>query len=173
MPAARTYEPIQTYTVTGSPLLGTTGVTFSSIPQTYTDLIVVQNIYTTSLPAIVCMRVGNGSIDTGSNYSYTNLSGGSGSASSGRGANISLWISVLAHTGSGGGMYRSQIMNYSNTTTNKTTLARYDNRAYGATETLAQLWRNTAAINTVQCFLDRAEYYGVGSTFTLYGIKAA
>jgi hypothetical protein len=172
MPTA-TYDKIATYTVTGSPLLGTTGVTFSVISQTYTDLMVVQDISTTVSPAIVCMRVGNGSIDTGSNYSQTSLSGTGSAANSQRFTNQSLMFSVLAHTGTGRGVYRTQINNYSNTTTYKTALARYDNVPYGATEAVVQLWRNTAAINTVQCFLDRAEFYSIGSTFTLYGIKAA
>jgi hypothetical protein len=173
MPAARTYEPIQTYTVTGSPLLGTTGVTFSSIPQTYTDLIVVQNIFTTSLPAVPIMRVGNGSVDAGTNYSSTSMSGSGGSAATGRNTNQTAWGSILAHTGTGGGMYRSQVMNYSNTTTYKTVMARYDNKSYGGIDALVQRWGSTAAINTIQVLLDRAEYYGVGCTFTLYGIKAA
>lgn len=168
-----TYDKIASYTVTGSPLSGTTGVTFNTIPQTYTDLVVVQNVFLTVNPAIVCMRVGNGSVDTGSNYSYTNFSANGSSASSGRGSNITLWISVLAHTGTGVGLYRTDIMNYSNTTTNKTAMARYDNNPYGATDSITQLWRSTSAINTIQCFLDRAEFYGIGSTFNLYGIKAA
>lgn len=171
MPA--TYEPIATYTVTGSPLLGTTGVTFNSIPQTYTDLVVIQTVSTTSLPAIVCMRVGNGSVDTGANYSYTSLSGNGSVASSTNQSNITLWISVLAHTGTTVGMYRTNIMNYSDTAATKLALARYDNNVYGGVEVIVQPWRSNSAINTVQCFLDRAEYYAIGSTFTLYGIKAA
>jgi hypothetical protein len=172
MPA--TYEKIASYTVTGSPLSGTTGVTFSSIPQTYTDLVLVQNIFLTNLPAIVVIRVGSSnSIDTGANYSYTALSANGSSASSSNLQNGTAWGSVLAHTGTGVGLYRTELMNYSNTVTNKSALSRYDNRGYGATEEIAQLWRNTTAINIVHCLLDRAEFYAVGSTFNLYGIKAA
>jgi hypothetical protein len=171
MPA--TYEAISTYTVTGSPLAGETGVTFTSIPQTYTDLYVVQNISTTSLPAIVLMRVGTGSIDTATNYSQTSMSANGSTASSALLSNATTWASVLAHTGTTRGMYRSQIMNYSNTTTFKTCVARYDNNAYGGIDQVTQMWRVTTAINTVRCVLDRAEFYSIGSTFTLYGIKAA
>ena len=63
-------------------------------------------------------------------------------------------------------------MNYANTTTNKTVLLRNNNTAFG-TEAQVGLWRSTSAINTIKLYLDRAEYYVVGSTFTLYGIKAA
>jgi len=167
-----TYEPIATYTVTGSNLSGTTGVTFSSIPSTYTDLILVQN-FTLTAPAIVCLRVGAGSIDSGTNYSQTSLSGNGSSASSARTSSANLWRSDLAHGTSGVGTYISQLMSYQNTTTNKTTIQRYNNVPYGALEAVVGLWRSTSAINTVQCFLDRAEFYVVGSTFTLYGVKSA
>jgi hypothetical protein len=170
MPA--TYEPISTYTVTGSNLLGTTGVTFSSINSAYTDLIIVQNASLTGA-AIACIRVGNGSVDTGNNYSQTAISGNGTSASSGRTSNANVWRTDLAHMTSGWGVYITQIMNYSNTTTNKTCIQRYNNVPYGALEAITGLWRSTSAINTIQLFLDRAESYLVGSTFTLYGIKSA
>jgi hypothetical protein len=172
MPAGSTYTPIATYTVTGSNLLGTTGVTFSSIPSTYTDLVIVQNVSLTGA-AISQIRVGNGSVDTGSNYSQTALSGNGSSASSARASNQSSWRSELAHMTAGFGTYISNIQNYSNTTTFKTAIQRYNNVPYGATEAIVALWRSTSAINTIQLYLDRAESYLVGSTFTLYGILSA
>jgi len=171
MSKTATYALIDSYTVTGSNLLGTTGVTFTSIPSTYTDLILVQDISLTA-PAIVCIRVGNGSIDTGSNYSQTALSGNGSAASSSRTTSQTIWRSDLAHSTTGKGLYTSHIMDYSNATTNKTTIQRYNNVTYGALEAIVGLWRSTSAINTIQCLLDRAEYYSVGSTFKLYGIQA-
>jgi hypothetical protein len=166
-----TYTPIATYTVTGSNLLGTTGVTFSGIPQNYTDLIIVQNTSLTGA-AIGLIRVGNASVDTGSNYSQTALSGNGAAASSGRVTNTTVWRTDLAHMTTGWGVYITNIMNYSNTTTNKTCIQRYNNVPYGALEAIVGLWRSTNAINTIQLYLDRAESYLVGSTFTLYGISA-
>ena len=60
---ASTYEKIASYTLTST----STGVTFSSIPATYTDLNLVLNIKgsTDSIPAI---RLNS---DTAYNYSYT------------------------------------------------------------------------------------------------------
>ena len=172
MPLPSTMTPIATYTVTGSNLLGTTGVTFTSIPSTYTDLIIVQQTKTTAA-AIGRINFGNGSIDTGTNYSVTYLGGNGTSASSGRNANIDGIYTRLAHNTTDWGDYTTHIQNYSNTTTYKTCLNRFNNVTYGATEAIVGLWRSTSAINTVRCLLDRAEYFVVGSTFTLYGIKAA
>jgi hypothetical protein len=62
-----------------------------------------------------------------------------------------------------------QIMNYSNSTTNKSAL----NRGGGAgtnVEAYAGLWRNTAAITSVTVLTTN---FAAGSTFTLYGVKSA
>jgi hypothetical protein len=62
-------------------------------------------------------------------------------------------------------------MNYSNTTTYKTILSRSNNSAIG-TDAVVGLWRSTAAINTIK-ILPANNAFEVGSSFTLYGIKAA
>jgi hypothetical protein len=62
------------------------------------------------------------------------------------------------------------VMNYSNATTYKTFLAR-GNIAAGGTEAVVGLWRNTAAITSLE-LLPTASTFATGSTFTLYGIKA-
>jgi hypothetical protein len=45
------------------------------------------------------------------------------------------------------------------------------NIASGGTEAVVGLWRNTAAITDIQLFA-AASTFAIGSTFTLYGIKA-
>ena len=72
--ATNTYVPIETK-ILGS---NTHSVTFSNIPQTYTDLILVFNGSITVYNYIQ-VQVGNGSIDTGANYSGT-IVGGNGSS---------------------------------------------------------------------------------------------
>lgn len=167
MPA--TYEPIATYTVTGSNLLGTTGVTFSSIPQTYTDLVLV---YTGSLTASSISQVQvNG--NTALAYSTTVIGGnGTSSASTRLSGAAQSWLSAYAHQNGTQGNIIINFFNYSNTTTNKTMSFRTNNAAVG-TDLGINLVRNTAAITSIKVYLDRAEYYVIGSTFTLYGIKAA
>ena len=68
-------------------------------------------------------------------------------------------------------MFIAQFMNYANTTTYKTVIGRANNAGYGA-DTSVGVWRNTAAISTITLTALTANFAS-GSTFTLYGIKAA
>ena len=119
------------------------------------------------------MQLGNGSADTGSNYSTTILDGNGSSAASARYTNDTVGIRADYYATGGGNKKTSifQIQNYANTTTYKTVLVR---SALPATEVVAGvgLWRSTSAINVIK-FTCTAGYYESGSTFTLYGILAA
>ena len=168
MAAGLTYELIETTTL-GS---DAPSVTFSSIPGTYTDLAVVFNggldvfdfIYT---------QVGNGSIDTGANYSGTIILGDGSSAASSRHSSGTYlqtlgWAIGILNDANG----LLHFMNYSNTTTYKTILNRTNSPAYG-TSAYVGLWRSTSAINTIRFTGVNSRNITAGSTFTLYGIKAA
>jgi hypothetical protein len=110
--------------------------------------------------------------DTGTNYSYTYLSGDGSSATSGRYATQNFipinWISPSTTITTA---TLTNINNYSNTTTYKTVLTRSNNANTG-TDAIVSLWRNTAAITTILLFSSSGNILS-GSTFTLYGIKAA
>jgi hypothetical protein len=165
-----TYEPIATTTATGSP----TSITFSSIPSTYTDLVLVANIQHSSNSGDQ-MRLGNGSLDTGSNYSNTKIYGTSSSNGSTRGSNASsIDIAAVAISAPNSGYFAPliiNIQNYANTSTNKTVIARY-NDAGGELNATVGLWRSTSAIDTVSLFPGGGISYNNGCVFTLYGIKA-
>jgi hypothetical protein len=62
------------------------------------------------------------------------------------------------------------IMNYSNTNTYKTILQR--SQSEQTTQALVGLWRNTSAITSINLFMGSGNIQS-GSTFSLYGIKAA
>ena len=165
MPA--TYEPISTQTL-GS---AQASVTFSSIPATYTDLVLVYeagnsgNIYDGTFARF--------NSDTGSNYSWTYLLGNASSATTGRESSVTR--TGAGASGSSRGMSILNIMNYSNTTTYKTILNRRsvtDASGYSLGAEVG-LWRSTAAISTVLLFVQSGTNFDAGSTFTLYGIKAA
>jgi hypothetical protein len=68
------------------------------------------------------------------------------------------------------GTRRIQIMNYSNTTTNKTGLVRAD-RAGGGVDAMTGLWRSNAAITSIKVTHDTAQF-AAGTTFSLYGVAA-
>jgi hypothetical protein len=172
MAAGATYEPITSTTLTTP----TSTLTFSSISGAYTDLVLIMNAGQTS-PSInsTRVRVGNGSVDTGSNYSQTVLAGNGTSAISTRQSSISyIDLDYYAAPGISGDLniIIASFMNYSNTTTNKTILHRAG-KATNGTDAIVSLWRSTAAINTIQLFTATSNTWTTGSTFTLYGIAAA
>jgi hypothetical protein len=165
-----TYESIATTTL-GS---AAATVTFSTISGAYTDLVLVTNLKTTTTSQEVTVKINN---DTGSNYSLTNLRGDGSTAASLRRSsqtvgNISKEISPNTAFEF---VSISTFMNYSNATTYKTWLSR-NNRASASnapgTEALVGLWRSTSAITELVIGLTGGNF-DTGSTFTLYGIKAA
>ena len=171
---ASTYEPIATYTVPSA----AASYTFSSIPSTYTDLVLVVNAGFSNSGGDNQFELRfNG--DSGSNYSVTSLSGDGSSASSARQSNntyIEMYQRISRNSLTSNVIIN--IQNYANTTTYKTVLGRTnapDGSSYGSgVGASVNLWRSTAAINSIVL----GNLYGsntmlTGSTFTLYGIKAA
>jgi hypothetical protein len=163
--ATTTYEPIATITASGSQ----SEVLFTSIPQTYTDLVVVIQATESGADGLD-MRVGNGSIDTGNNYSFTILRGSGSAASSYRVSNYNA--AQVGLVNSTIGTIVVNIQNYSNTNTYKTILTRCSNTNWtnNQTYTSVNLWRSTSAINQINFKNGSIANHGAGSTFTLYGI---
>jgi hypothetical protein len=161
MPAGSTYTPIATTTL-GS---ATASYTFSSIPSTYTDLVLV--VYTKSASTDNLAIQVNG--DTGTNYSNTYMSGNGTTAISGR--NTSVSQAYITGTGTSFGTSVINFQNYSNTTTYKTFIGRGSWTDYQVRASSA-LWRSTSAISSVTV-LCTGDNFQIGSTFTLYGITAA
>ena len=161
-----------TYTLISSNTLGSavSSVTFSSIPGTYTDLVLVMTSDPTSGIPEISVRV-NG--DTASNYSSTVLTGSGSVVSSTR--QTSSTSSRIGYNAVSGGTNAQNaivnIMDYSNTTTYKTILSRGNNVNYGTDATIG-LWRSVAAITSVTVLLASSTFIA-GSTFKLYGIEAA
>ena len=159
-----------TYTLIASNTLSsvTTDITFSSIPATYTDLVIVANYKASGGGKYVSMRL-NG--DTGTNYSRTELLGNGTSASSQRlsNENYAYLTSIYAPVGEWA-TFLINLNDYSNTTTFKTILTRGNNTSTG-TGANVNLWRSTAAVNTI-LLTALSSGYDIGSTFKLYGIEA-
>jgi hypothetical protein len=165
---ANTYEPIATNTL-GS---ASASVTFSSIAGTYTDLVLVSVPIVTAATTFA-VRFNS---DTASNYSATILTGDGTNVASTRVSNqteIRISYAATARTTNTSNII-TQIQNYSNATTYKTLLSR-DNAASEGTGAIVGLWRATpAAITSITIIpLSGGSIINTGSTFTLYGIKAA
>jgi hypothetical protein len=63
-------------------------------------------------------------------------------------------------------------MSYANTTTNKTIITRSNNAGAGVCAAVC-MERKTGAITSITIDMVGTGTYSIGSTFTLYGIKAA
>lgn len=157
-----TYTPIASITLASAQ----SSVTFNGIPQTYTDLVYV--IYNKSGGINSSIRF-NG--DGGSNYSLTQLYGNGSAAASLRSSNVTYGIGgVIGNDATVVG----HIMNYSNTTTNKTLLGRGGAASDTYLDACVTLWRSTSAITSVTFYQNSgALNWASGSTFNLYGVANA
>jgi hypothetical protein len=161
-----TYEKIFSTTLTST----TSSYTFSSIPNTYTDLVIVASVRKSGENGEAMFVTFNG--DNGSNYSYTwltNLGAYSYRVTS------DLRIQVYSQT-TASSTFNANILNvnnYGNSTTYKTLLGR-DSTGSLNTSFIAGLWRNTNAITSITLTPDfyLSPTWQIGSSFALYGIKA-
>jgi hypothetical protein len=158
---AITYEPIATATASGS----ASSVSFSSISSAYTDLVIVCSYKLASTGQTLNLQFNS---DTSTNYSNTTLYGDGSSAASSRTTSANYLFA--AYYGSDQSNAIVNVMNYANTTTYKSVVSRDNTNTYVLTR--AGLWRSTAAISTVTLTSSSGNITS-GSTFTLYGIKAA
>ncbi len=107
-----TYTPIASQTLTGS----VSSITFSNIPQNFTDLVIVSSFLCSTADYGITYQFNS---DTGANYSSTYLGGSGSSASSGRTTNYNFNNASLLIGGSTTERMLTiiNIMNYSNSTT--------------------------------------------------------
>ena len=168
MAAGSTYTPIATYSLSSAQ----SAVTFSSIPSTYTDLLLSYGVKTSTATDVLCRF----NSDTGTNYSQSVLSGNGTAASAGRSSNQSrILLDSLGYPNNPApNVCNVSFMNYSNTTTFKTCLIRAGNPASEGVDAIVGLWRSTSAISTIDIVtLSGGTTFVAGSIFTLYGIQAA
>jgi hypothetical protein len=138
-------------------------VTFSSIPATYKDLIVVYSGSNTTGLAGLRIRL-NG--DSTSIYSTVNMNGESSGATSSAQTETSANIGVSS-TGQSNTII--QIMDYSATDKHKTILGRGNTLSTSFVRASAGRWANTNAVNTVQVST-YAYDFNSGTTISLYGV---
>ena len=129
--AGATYVPLMTSTLASA----VASVTLSSIPSTYTDLVVVYNGNVRSNSAIYIEYNG----DTATNYSMTRLYGNGSTATSTRSASVNL--AFLGDITTSNNTVTTQIQNYSNTNTYETAIARSSDASTAVSAAVA-LWRN-------------------------------
>jgi len=157
-----TYTPLATVTLGSSAAL----VTFSSIPATYRDLIlVVEGATATSGRPVMRFNA-----DTGSNYTSVMMAGGSSPYSATTSTTFIDPIPDYSVTGKFSAIW--QVMDYSATDKHKTVLVRLNQHAGGVVHATAGRWANTNAITTVAILTNNGANYSSGTTFNLYGVIA-
>jgi hypothetical protein len=159
--ATNTYVALDKVTVATA----TPSVTFTSIPQTYTDLVLVMSGTASGTSDIYVYF----NADTASNYSRTYLYGDGSAANSGRQSFSSfLWAYAVGSNQNNGIL---NIQNYSNATTYKTAISRW-NISSNYTGANVGLWRSTTAISSMTVGITGGLNLSSGTTFSLYGIKS-
>ena len=161
---AGTYQPIATYTANGSQ----NTITFSSLGS-YTDIYLVANISDASGSGYFALRFSG---DTTSTYSATFMYGnGSTGSFTASGTYLNLG-SNLTGDNNRRMLMKCNLLNGSNSTTNKTVIFRSDD---GNDRTLlgVGLWRSTSPITSITFFVIYGQNFNSTSTVSIYGIQGA
>ena len=159
-----TYVPIASQTLTST----ATEIVFSSIPQNYTDLILVCNVQVSSATDDLNIQFNGDTSSSG--YSHTQLFSNGSSTYSTRNSNSNKFrIADYMPDSTFSGVVITSIMNYSNGTTYKTAISRWG-EGYNATGANVGLWRNTSPITSIRLTEGSGLSFKVNSTFTLYGV---
>jgi hypothetical protein len=171
MAAGATYEPIATQTLASA----AASITFSSIAASWTDLRVVWTGQTTSTTSAALLLLSLNGVTSGSLYSGTSVAGyGSGTLSSSFVNNNYISPNYVTGTiDTNQNMATFDIFSYTGSTY-KTILcsAASDFNGSGTVISTVGLFRSTSTITSLS-LLPNTNTFAIGTTATLYGIKAA
>lgn len=167
MAAGATYElAAPTQTTSGN----AAAVTFSSVSGAFTDLVLVAT-FSTSASENLLIQFNN---DTGNNYQGATYSS-STNILAGNKYNTQSYMNPGWYTWPGSGTIQGfvilNIMSYANTSVFKSVIGRSGSN--NGAEHTCNIWKSTAAITTIKCYPSGTATFVNGSTFALYGIKAA
>jgi hypothetical protein len=167
---AATYTPIASITLGAS----ASDITFTSIPQTYTDLILICSVQNSAGSSMTLQF----NSDTGANYSTIGIQG-NGTVVQTRSllTRNQLYVMEREQIAIAANTFSTSIinvMNYSKTTTFKPTVSRSGTMSgsFQGSDCETGRWASTAAINAIRLFPIDAGSFTTGSTFNLYGILA-
>lgn len=168
------FESISTTTVGAG---GTSSVTFSSIPATYTHLQIRIILRSTSSGSGSEGGYLNFNSDTGSNYTYHRVYGDGASASSGGAASqTNAFVFDYARSGADGSGFMVaviDILDYDDGNKYKTvrSLTGRDANGSGRVGLYSSVWRSASAITSIT-LAPEANNFAQYSSFALYGVNA-
>lgn len=171
-----------TYTLISSNVLSATtaSITFSSIPQTYTDLVLRMSYRTDAAGLFGSNPAIRFNSDSAANYSYTFLEGNGSAASSTRESSINaLYMQSSDSAGNTANTFTSNevyIPNYTGTANKPISQFKVGEQNATAAEmhAFASLYRGSSAISTILIAAASnmvSNNFVSGSSFYLYGIK--
>jgi hypothetical protein len=157
---------------------GLTAFSFSSIPQTYTDLLVIVSARVTSAWDIQAFQpngIGSGYAGTYFETSGFGVTGGTGTSE------IAFRAGYIPGSDASGLQYSNDeyhFMNYTSTSHNKTLLTNarrgfYSTATFGQVQFKIGYLASTSAITSMTCGTANGGTYATGTNIRLYGIKAA
>ena len=152
-----TYVALATTTLSG----GETEVTFSSIPATYRDLVLVIAGSSSTASGLEA-KINGSTSDMSTVYMYGDGSSAASASATG--------VAVIGQIDSSGGVSTTHFLDYSATDKHKTFLTR-GSRAAGIVIAYANRWAQTTAINSVAMTM-QAGSLNSGTVISLYGIEA-
>ncbi len=164
----------------------TASITFSSIPSTFTTLRLIgraRSDYTVSRADEILMRVGNSTVDTGTNYDYftrTSRSDGADLEESSQASNhIAIAGSIIPAEMTGFeagemGIVTVDIYQYADTSFYKPCVSSYFGSTQGDANRIGAgwgggVWKSSSAIDIITLYPENSNFVA-GSEFTLIGI---
>ena len=166
-----------TYTLISSNVLTSSAasVTFSSIPATYTDLVVRASIRSDRSAVEDWLFIKFNGLTT--NRSYTRLTGSGSAAASGRSTTGIVLGEINAATATANTFSNQEIYIPSYTASQNKPMSgigmQEDNAAAAYMMASAGLWSNTSAITEINLYPETGPNFVSGSSFYLYGISNA
>jgi hypothetical protein len=156
--ATPTYDLLASTTLTSS----ASSVTFSSIDQSYGDLIVVVEVNTGAGVGIVNFKFNN---DAVTEVEWVSMEGDGSSATSGAFGGVTHFQGII--TNSNTALHTLQLADYS--ATDKHTSGLYRGNSSLVTRASALRWLSTSAVTRLDV-ASGTNQFQTGSTFNLYGV---
>ena len=170
VPSLNSYESIMSASGTGSS--GT--ITFTSIPGTYKHLQVRFFADLDTADRVLRMRI-NGVSSTGTYAKHGVEGNGSTASAYGVDSTSATWLDVgyVVSAGHNPAVAIIDILDYANTSKNKTTrtLAGNDQNGAGLVGLYSGLYMSTSAITSIEFTINGSGNFSTPSSFALYGIK--
>lgn len=163
-----TYNLIQEITVSGSV---TTSVSFTSIPATYDDLVVVCR-GKSALDEATGMRFNS---DSGTNYSRA-ISGANTGTATTLATTADTYHQLTIGNENQNYMFTTNIIGYNNSNWRKTLFTQSFTELGALANSIAYTgcqWFSTSTITTITIFTAAGTNFVAGSVFQLYGIKGS